>query len=177
MALEPDKLLVLKAFYMGRAIATRPRGKSDAIRMIDTAISQLQNSNDSRSQVRLLFYLLLKSEALRGDLDIVALRKHAKTIAERIGGHTYQYFMALEEATQTRKKIYGVELGIIADKGIQTGEDRMLDSDLSSQEPRNDLACRALGVDRTELSTKELHFLHKISLKALLDQHGIEHAS
>jgi hypothetical protein len=90
-------------------------------------------------------YLLLKSEALRGDRDIVDLRKHAKTIAEQIGGHTYQYFMALEEAIQTRKRVYGAERGIIADKGIQTGEDSTL-----SNRGRSSSLCRSKDGSHTE---------------------------
>jgi len=175
MAIETEKLLVLKAYYMGHAIAETNHNKNTALKMIDAAISKLESQKDPQSQVRLLFYVLLKSEILRDDQQVIDLRRRAKEVAEHIGGNVFDYYMAVEDATQTRKKAYGMQKGIISDKGIQTTVSYTVTDGYNVWVVSYDAACRALGVEERRLSEKELHFLHKVSLKEMLEKHGIEY--
>lgn len=176
MATDTEKLLVLKAYYMGHAIAQKKQIESVALKMAGAAIAKLEQSDDPQSKVRLLFYVLLKCELLRETQKVVELRKQAKAIAQDIGGHVFDYFMALEEATQTTKKAYGLQKGIIADKGIQTTVNYTVSDGFNVWVISYDAACRALGVDENRLSNNERHFLHKVSLKEMLTKHGIEYA-
>jgi hypothetical protein len=49
MAVQVDKLLTLKAFYLARKIITRPQSKADALKMIDVAIEALtEREGDGR---------------------------------------------------------------------------------------------------------------------------------
>ena len=64
MSVQTEKLLVLKAFYMGHAISEKKHTISVALDMVETAIRKFAASEDSQSRLRLLFYLLLKAEIL-----------------------------------------------------------------------------------------------------------------
>lgn len=175
MTIETEKLLVLKAYYMGHAIAERNHNKYTALKMIDAAILTLEVNNDPQNRVRLLFYVLLKSEILRDDQQVVESRRRAKAIAEDMGGNVFDYYMAVENATQTKKKAYGMQKGVIADKGVQTTVRYTVTDGYNVWVVSYDAACRALGVDERRLSEKELHFLHKVSLKEMLEKHGIDY--
>jgi hypothetical protein len=85
--------------------------------------------------------------------------------------------MAVEDATQSRKKAYGMHVGVIADEGIRKGSSTYLHWD-GDQVNRvgYDAALRALGVDELRLSEKEMNFLHHVSLLEMLKHHGIPYA-
>ena len=176
MATDTEKLLVLKAYYMGHAVAQKKHNESEALKMADSAIAKLEQFSDSQSKVRLLFYVLLKSEILRETQDVIELRRRAKAIAEDIGGNVFDYFMAVEDATQTRKKVYGIQTGIIADKGVQSTVRYTVSDGFNVWVVSYDAACRALGIDENRLSDKDRHFLYKVSLKEMLEKHGVEYA-
>lgn len=169
-----NKLLVLKAFYLGRAISE----KNDfiwAIQEIDTAISRLELLHDDKSRLRLIFYVLLKAEARREFDDVLEIRKYAKKISSEIIEEIYDDYMRIENATQTLKKAYGLEKGYIADKGIKNSSgSRTVKNRNKITTEYYDTACAVIGININELSNKELNFLHNVSLVEMLKYHGLQ---
>ena len=104
MSVPVEKLLVLKAYYLGHAINEKKMVSPTALAMINTAIEFLAESNDSKDQLRYFFYILLKSEVLRGSDESISLRKKAMNLSQKIAGNPYADYMAIEEATQTTSK-------------------------------------------------------------------------
>lgn len=177
MAIETEKLIVLKAFYMGHAISEKKHNIAIALDMVETAIRNFVASQDSQGRLRLLFYLLLKAEILRETPEVVNIRAHAKEISLRIGGRVFDYFMAIEDSTQSRKKVYGMQVGVIADEGIKPTVSYTVSDGFNVWTVRYDAACRALGVDERRLTEKESHFLRKVTLKEMLEKHGVKYAA
>ena len=175
MAIDTEKLLVLKAYYMGHAIAEKKQNIPVAIDMVNAAIQYLEAHRTEENEMRLLFYVLLKAEILRETDEAIELRKRAKKISEKIGGNVFSYYMAVEEATQTKSKAYGIQQGVIANKGVQTLESYTVTDGFNVWVVRYDVACRALGVDEHRLTEKESNFLQKITLKEMLEKHGIKY--
>jgi hypothetical protein len=175
MAIDTEKLLVLKAYYMGHGIAEKKQNVSVGIDMANSAIQYLKADRTEKNDTRLLFYVLLKSEILRGTDEAIELRKRAKEISERFGGNVFSYYMAVEEATQTKSKAYGIQQGVIANKGVQTVESYTVTDGFNVWVVRYDAACRALGIDENRLTKKESNFLQKITLKEMLKKHGIKY--
>ena len=168
-----DKLLVLKAFYLGHKLSDHS-DKVSALEMINKAINQLKQLKDSQSKLRLLFYVLLKAETNRHGTDVVETRKYAKELASELGGIIFEDFMSIENETQTLKKVYGINKGVIADKGIKTTDIRVVGTGFNKHVERYDIACGAVGVNPNNLSAKELHFLHQVPLAKMLEAHGIQ---
>ncbi len=82
------------------------------------------------------------------------------------------------EATQTTKKAYGIEKGVIADKGIRTTEKFFYLSDTGGWNAGvHDLACRALGINERRLSDDEQEYLHHTSLTEILERDSINYNS
>ena len=177
MAVDIRKLLVLKAFYMGHAISETKHNIAVALDMIDTAIRSLEKNQNRQDQLRLLFYVLLKSEILRETADVLELRAYAKDISEGLGGRVFGYFMAVEESTQTRKRIYGIKVGVVADEGVKNPTFSHDEKDgIYVRRVHADGACRAIGVEKDQLTKKEINFLYKVTLKEMLEKHGIQYA-
>jgi hypothetical protein len=179
VAIDTDSLLALKAFHLGRAIADRTPHRAAALRMIDSAIAQLEQAEDDRSQMRLLFYVLLKAEAVRTGPDALALRGRAQSIAERIGSKSFDLFMNIEALTQSTSRVHGLQIGIISDQGIRPTTLRSYEvrGPISTFCVVEDDACLAVGVERMSLlSSKQRHFVYDMSLKDILDHHGIRYA-
>ena len=59
MGISTDKLLVLKAFYLGYEIREKHEFEEIALKMIDYAINQLSNKTNKSDLKRLLFYLIV----------------------------------------------------------------------------------------------------------------------
>ena len=55
MGISTDKLLVLKAFYLGYEIREKHEFEEKALKMIDYAINQLSNKTNKSDLKRLLF--------------------------------------------------------------------------------------------------------------------------
>lgn len=177
MTVPPEKLLVLKAFYMGHAISEKKNNISVALDMVDTAIRKLAATEDHQGKMRLLFYLLLKAEILREKPEVVEIRARAKEVSQQIGGHIFDNFMAIEDSTQSRKKVYGMQVGVIADEGIKPTVSYTVSDGFNVWTVRYDAACRALRIDERRLTEKEDHFLRKVTLKEMLEKHGVEYAT
>ena len=159
MRTDSHKLLVLKTFYLGRAISEKKTTKSQALDMIARAIAILEERADRKSRVRLLFYLLLEAEALRGSDAMYELREKAKAISSELDANIFEDYMLIEEITQTRKKAYGLHSGQISDQGVRSG----MHVDWGFDGSRvwsvySDDASRALGIDTECLSKKSFTF-------------------
>ncbi len=142
-----EKLLVLKVFILAHKISSKQTSKTMALDMVNVAINKLSGSIGEENTLRLIFYLLLKSEILRETDAVASLRKEAKSIAEKTRSDSFRLFMAVQEATQTRSTDSGFQKDMFAN----------------------------IGIDEQNLSEKECNFLFKATLKEMLEKHGIEY--
>lgn len=172
MSVNAATLLVLKAFYLGRAISDKKQSIALALPMIDAAVDALGKNQDPQSRMRLAFYLLLKAEILRESSQVIELRARAQAVAPNI----FENFMAIEDATQSSAARYGMHEGVIADEGVKIRRQAHWYLVGKSIAEVGDFAMMALGVDERNISDKEMNFLHKVTLLDLLMHHGIPYA-
>lgn len=164
------QLLVLKAFYMGHAIAEKIAVRASAIQMIDAAIEHL---HESESPHWLAFYLMMRAEIDRHDGEPpVELRARIRDI----DGDMYDMFMLVEQATQRRRKLDGIQTLAIVDPGIERTESHVVTNGWESWVVRYDIACRALGISERDISADQREFLSRTTLKELLHSHGVAFA-
>jgi len=142
-----EKLLVLKVFILAHKISSKQTSKTMALDMVNVAINKLRGSIGEENTLRLIFYLLLKSEILRETDAVASLRKEAKSIAEKTRSDSFHLFMSVQEATQARSTDSGFQKDMFAN----------------------------IGIDEQNLSEKECNFLFKATLKEMLEKHGIEY--
>ena len=142
-----EKLLVLKVFILAHKISSKQTSKTMALDMVNVAINKLSGSIGEENTLRLIFYLLLKSEILRETDAVASLRKEAKSIAEKTSSESFRLFMAVQEATQTRSTDSGFQKDMFAN----------------------------IGIDEQNLSEQECNFLFKATLKEMLEKHEIEY--
>ncbi len=177
MKIKTEKLLVLKAFYMGYSIAhENVSSTNSALKMIESAIIQLEKRESKEDNIRLLFYILLKSEILRDRGDIITLRKQAKDINEKLKSDIYEFYMDIVEATQTKTQIHphGITSTITANEGIITHKKVSFTDDFGNLHTiSHDIAAEALDIDIGDLSESDNSFLYNTSLKKMLDRHDI----
>jgi len=176
MAVETEKLLALKAFYMGHSIAAKRILKDSALAMISAAIDHLKYRTSQAEKIRLAFYHMLRAEVLRYEGSPIEDRKMAKTICDSIGSPLYSHFLAVEDATQSRKKLKGIQTLYVVDEGIKRIESYWAGDGWNLWEIRYDIASHALGVNRRDLTEKQKKFLEKVSLIDLLEAHGVQYA-
>jgi len=175
MPVEPEKLLAMKAFYLGHAIAERSPNRSAALDLIGAAIVQLGERSETTEKVRLAFYHILRAEVLRHGGSPIDDRRDAQSICREIGSPLYKYFLSIEEATHSRKTLTGIQTLYVKDGGIKQTESYWATDGWNSWEVRYDIASRTLGVNQCDLTDKERRFLEKVTLKDLLARHGIAH--
>lgn len=174
MSIPIEKLLVLKAYYLGHAISEKKVVIAPALDMVNAAIDYLSNKSDQSNQVRYLFYLLLKAEILRGHSESYKCREEAMLVSYGVAGDPYKLFMAIEEATQTKSKVHGMQQGLIGDGGVQHRKEFVYVDRLGRTCAGSyDAALRAVGIDESHVNDKERHFLHKTNLRELLDKHQV----
>jgi hypothetical protein len=142
-----ENLLVLKVFILANKISSKHISETIALDMVDEAINKLNGSTGEQNTLRLIFYLLLKSEILRGTDAEASLREEAKSISEKTGSNSFRLFMKVQEATQA----------IIMDDDFQN---KVFDK---------------IDIDEQNLSEQEYNFLFKTTLKEMLEKHGIEY--
>ena len=105
MGISTDKLLVLKAFYLGYEIREKHEFEERALKMIDYAISQLSNKTNKSDLKRLLFYLIVKCELLRFNKTVASFRRKAREVAQDINKDTiYKDYMAMVDQTTLNPK-------------------------------------------------------------------------
>lgn len=142
MGIEIEKILVLKAFHMGRVISDKKTYVSKSLEMINLAIKKFNNMADAESQLRLLFYVLLKSEILRDTESIVELRKYSKALASDLNSNIFDYYMLIEQASLSSSKVDGFQSGMINNVGFRTSINCSSNYDSNSLYSY-DVACQA----------------------------------
>lgn len=162
MATPVAKLLAIKAFYLGHA-AAESASRNIALSMVASAIEQLAGQPDRDSVIRVAFYLLLRAEMLRHVGDPVPDRSRAKQICIQIDSPLFDYFMTVEQATYSKA-------------GIERDRRELVPNGEFYHVKFHDRACEALEVDSCRLSEAELRFLHKVTIKDLLDKHRVTYA-
>jgi len=175
MSVEIDKLLALKAFYMGHAIAEKKTNKAPALSMVDAAIEHLRKASNPPEKMRLAFYHLLRAEILRHETTPLADRQEAKQICQEIGSSLYDHFMAIENATQGTKELDGIQTLYVVDEGIKRTASYWVTDGWNSWAVRYDIASHALGVDERSFTEKQRKFLERATLKDMLDKHGVDY--
>lgn len=167
-----EHLLVLKAFYLGRAIADNAIRQQSGLVMIDRAIEELSKRKSLEDKKRLLFYYLLKAEILRGLPSVIELRLLAKELAESIKSPIFKMFMLVEDATQSKRYMTGND-DVIIDVGIKKVDTNKVRGGFWNYEINQELAFNALGLEKKYFSYKDTHFLWKVTLLELLRHHDI----
>ena len=168
IGLAVDKLLPLKAFYLGQSIANH-RNSPEAIKMIDKAVVLCGDSEDF--QIRKVFYLLIKCEVNRdsnwrsSDRDIA--RKFCKEIHHDI---LYENYMKIVEITVSRTTVS--DWSIVRPGRTHSGENsyHMFAEDESALR-RHEPLFRALGLSIRDCSEQNHKFLYDTSLIFILDKH------
>lgn len=170
-----EQLYVLKAFYLGHAIAENSASRTIAMAMINAAISQLENSATASGKFRLTFYLMLRAEVARhaGDIPLED-RARIESLCCEINSSMFKLFMMVEACTQERSKAYGIQKLIIGNPGVKPRTaDYWEISDYESGRLSYDSTGEIIGLDSRHLTKDEWSFLWATSLKQLMDDHGL----
>ena len=188
--IETEIILVLKAHYMGRIFVQKDKNLQSILDSINFAINDLDNRNEKKDKIRQIFYIFLKIEILRNSHDIIDLRKRAKEISEKIGSNVFDYFIAVQEATSSIKKMDDIQTGIISNYKARIGftmeEEMPSDSDYIKS-PSDDIifdapdlgyvisgpAVAALDLEGYVISDKEYEFFALTGLDEMLEKHGL----
>lgn len=170
-SLDVTQLLPLKAFYLGFALADNinlPKVRE----MVDESIEKCGEKEDF--QTRKVFYLLLKCELNRDTDNVSKDRKIAKNFCEEEGFEIFfENYIKIINETSSRKTIVGggamshVRQEKISDHDSYFGEDEF--GWMSLQ--KIDYALESLGLSIENCSNKDLNFLHKVTLRDILDKH------
>lgn len=175
MSLTTEQLLVLKAYYLGHGIAENSARSATATGWIDRALNILSTETSKEGLVRLLFYLLLKAEIARGTAEVLSLRARAKDLSDRLDPNLFDLYMKIEDATQSRSRAHGLHAGYIANDGVQTTKRYAVAKDrFNFTVVEFDAALNAVGVDLSDLNASHHAFLYKVTLKQMLEKHGID---
>ena len=106
---------------MGRVIAGEKGEINSVLDSIDKAINELEFKEGKKGKLRQIFYIILKAEILRENQNVIDLRKRAKEISEKIGSNVYKFFMDVEDVTDSKNTVNGIQKGIISNYGIRNG--------------------------------------------------------
>lgn len=96
MLIPTNKIVALKAFCMGRAIAENHLYLQEAILLINTAIAQLEISTELNLRLRLAFYYILRSDIIQEDKASIEDRKKAQLICQEINSSLFENFMSFK---------------------------------------------------------------------------------
>ncbi len=115
-----EKILVFKAFSLGTEIR-HDLLRRDWLVRLQSKIDILNQNNNN--QEKIVFYLLILAESLRGssedEKNMMDIRLEAKRISDALESELYNNYMKVVDKTQTVKKIYGSKQEkIIMDEGI-----------------------------------------------------------
>ena len=173
--MRTERLIALKAFYLGRGIVNSPN-KDQAVKVIKDALNKLGARNGPDDPLRRIFYLSLLAEIFREEAETAEYRALAKTEAEALQSDAYRFYMRIVEATQSRKSVGGLGgEGYIADRGIQNerGASSLDDWEYPNNVVTYDAATAAVGWDDRHFSEWDKKFLHFTSLREILEKHGL----
>jgi len=175
--LKIDKLLVLKAFYLGYQIREGDFNKDEALKMVNRAISfyGFQEKTFSKSELkRKLFYILIKCELLRHEDSITNLRVAAQELAKSIkNAEMYFDYMKIVEATIVIHRSPD-----IVNRSEYKGKTTLYNSpawyvDTEDDGFENNISpFTAINVTE-ELTSSQTNFLYKVSLLDIMKKHKI----
>lgn len=176
MKVNFEKLIAMKIFVMGRGIAERKIHVTQALKIIESAIDFFDDPKTKKERLILLFYILLKSEILRGTSSISSLSKmrlRAKEISLLINSQVYKNYMKIEDASQDRHKAHGIQAGVIGNEGINRKVSRVVEVAGKQHIVSTDAILEALNVQEIDLSEKQSRFIYQVNLMQLLEMHGV----
>ncbi|MBI3779358.1 MAG: hypothetical protein HY274_10710 [Gammaproteobacteria bacterium] len=170
--MRDEKLLALKAFYLGRGITESPT-KQQALDKVTCAIRKLEARNGPKDPLRRIFYLLLLAEIFRESGETKVYREAAKKEADDLLSEAFRYYMLVVEGTQTRKRVWGIGGEVyIRDQGIRNQRGRSIFDDWFNAVIRDE-ATAAVGLDERFLSKQDENFLYHMSLREIMRKHGL----
>ena len=152
-----EKLLVLKAFFLGRAINSKKNICSIALEMIDAAINFHESKTDKKSKRRYLFYILLKSEVLGSTEESIELRKLALQLSQEID----EFALVFKDYMSVKEKIESIPMS--------------QDMAVGDIEYFTKAVLKALNL-KYEIGGREYKFLYKVSLRELLEKHNVPYS-
>lgn len=173
MAIETEKLLALKAFYMGLDISKKYHVQISALSMVDAAIAQLKDKHELENKVRLVFYHLLRAEILRHGGSPVNDRDEAQRICREIHSPLYEYSIRIAKATTGTKKLDGIQNLTIVEEKIKRSEAYEETDGWNSWVNYIDLAMQSLEVSEYDLANGQKRFLNKVNLREMITKHEI----
>lgn len=172
LLVRPEHLLAVKVFYLGQGISASPQ-KSVAIEMITKELSSSVMCD--RGVLREVFFRLLLAEIYRGSADALEQRSMAKEIDEELGrGILFDAYMKVTEATQT-----AATTDKFTGKGIVSGKVESHRSEFKKvgfgqwASWTVDNALAALRISPTDLTRTQIDFLHRTTLKELIDSEDL----
>ena len=176
MNVETDQLLALKAACLGRAIAEAPVRRVTSAPLIASAIAHLAQFGSEVHRRRLVFYLLLRAEINRDSETPIEDRARAMGICQELRSNLYSYFMKIEEATQARRQLDGIQTLRVVDPGIHRTTMVEGKNGFETWVTRHDLVFEALGLQPSMLKDSERRFVDSVTLADLLRKHQVPNA-
>jgi hypothetical protein len=174
-----DKLLVLKAFYLGYEIRENHFNEAEALKMVNRAIDyyESQNRTFSKSELkRKLFYLLIKCELLRHKGSIQGIRALSQEFAKSINNTEmyFNYMKIIEETTLIHKSPDIVQMPEYKGKtSLQVSPSWLTDTEDGNFFHTGQTPFHALGIYNEDLSQKQRDFFYKSSILDIMKKHNI----
>jgi hypothetical protein len=194
MNVSTDKLLAIKAFYLGHGIREQAEFKVNALKMIDSAINYLSEKEGLRAIKRLIFYKLIKCEILRFDDNGVNCRHEVQELSKRASSlEIYKDYMSMVGATDSKLHVDEATNNIAIDGSnkIKTAKQelardiklsywyygkKVFDTiSLNNYSTGYIKPLKALNVRMEDLSKKQIRFLNDWSLKDIMVAHNINY--
>jgi len=194
MNVSTDKLLAIKAFYLGHGIREQAEFKVNALKMIDSAINYLSEKEGLIAIKRLIFYKLIKCEILRFDDNGVNCRHEVQELSKRASSlEIYKDYMSMVGATDSKLHVDGATNNIAIDGSnkIKTAKQelardiklsywyygkKVFDTiSLNNYSTGYIKPLKALNVKMEDLSKKQIRFLNDWSLKDIMVAHNINY--
>ena len=182
MKISTDKLLVLKAFYLGHRIRDAVDFKDAAITMVNRAISNLEHKHSHKDKIRKLFCYLILCELLRGDQNAIKYRLIAMNFASAIGKENiYSDYMTIVNATDSKLKVYGINKGFFYKQPIASRErslsgDAVFEWDIDTywRDP-SELPFPAIGINFYDLTESQADYINLGTLKDVMSTGNINY--
>jgi hypothetical protein len=173
-AMRDERLLALKAFYLGRRIADSLT-RDEAVNKITAGIRKLEARNGPNDPLRKIFYFALLAEIFRENGDATIYREAAQKEAGELSSEAFRFYMRIVDATETRRRVGGLGgEGYITDRGIRNERQAtVLDNWDWFNDVTYDTATAAVGWDDRHLSKKDKDFLYDMSLREIMEKHGL----
>jgi hypothetical protein len=180
MKIPIDKLLVLKAFYLGHRIREASEFKDAAVTMVNYAILSLQKEIGLKNETRKLFYYLILCELLRGNQNVIKYRLIAMNLASSLDkDNIYSDYMAIVNATDSRPRVYGINKGFIFKPTITSFKSHLMGDPMDEWSDLywigTELPFPTIGVSTCDLTEHQADFINSCSLKDVMSAHNINY--